>query len=152
MTQFTSINTIATITSTSNKQSEKIVSKKPTKTLYLQPKDKKEYEKLKEFGLTEYQSKEKGSKPFFIVKSSYELDIYIEDIKIKKNMGIKVTNPEILEEVDNPNFFTEEPILINIIKVKSDDPKFSDFYRIKAFKLDDIEQLKETETRNPFED
>lgn len=152
MTQFTSINTIATITATSNKQSEKIVSKKPTKTLYLQPKDKKESEKLKEFGLTEYQSQEKGSKPFFVVKSSNELDIYIEDTKVKKNMGIKVTDPTSLEEVDNPNFYTDEPILINIIKVKSDDPTVSDFYRVKAFKLDDIEQLKETEPHNPFED
>lgn len=152
MTQFTSINTIATITATSNKQSEKITSKKPTKTIYLQPKDKKESEKLKDFGLTEYQSQEKGSKPFFIVKSSNELDIYIEDTKVKKNMGIKVTDPTSLEEVDNPNFYTDEPILINIIKVKSDDPAVSDFYRVKAFKLDDIEQLKETEPHNPFED
>lgn len=150
MTQFTSINTIATITATSNKQSEKIVSKKPTKTLYIQPKDKKECEKLKEFGLTEYQSKE--SKKFFIVKSSNELDIYIEDTKIKKNMGIKVTNPESLEEVDNPNFYTDEPIPINIIMIKSDDPTLSDFYRVKAIKLEDIEQLKETEPHNPFKD
>lgn len=152
MTQFTSINTIATITATSNKQSEKIFSKKPTKTLYLQPKDKKESEKLKEFGLTEYQSQEKGSKPFFVVKSSNELDIYIEDTKVKKNMGIKVTDPTSLEEVNNPNFYTDEPILINIIKVKSDDTTVSDFYRVKAFKLDDIEQLKETAPHNPFED
>lgn len=152
MTQFTSINTLAIITATSNKQSEKIVSKKPTKTFYLQSKDKKEADKLKDFGLIEYQSQEKGSKPFFIVKSSNELDIYIEDIKIKKNMGIKVTDPTTLEEVDNPNFYTDEPILINIIKVKSDDPTVSDFYRVKAFKLDNIEKIKETEPHNPFED
>lgn len=152
MTQFTSINTIATITATSNKQSEKIVSKKPTKTFYLQPKDKKESDKLKDFGLIEYQSQEKGSKPFFIVKSSNELDIYIEDIKIKKNMGIKITDPTTLEEVDNPNFYTDGPILINIIKVKSDDPTVSDFYRVKAVKLYNIEQFKETEPHNPFEE
>ena len=152
MTQFDSINTIVTITATSNKQSEKITSKKPTKTLYLQPKDNKESERLKKFGLTEYQSKEKGSKPFFIVKSSNELDIYIGYEKVKKNMGVKVTDPVSFEEVDNPNFYTDEPILMNIIKVKSDDPTISDFYRVKAIKLDEIEQLKETEPHNPFED
>ena len=152
MTQFNSINAYATITATSNKQSEKITSKKPTQTLYLQPKDKKESERLKEFGLTEYQSKEKGSKPFFIVKSSNELDIYIGYAKVKKNMSIKVTDPVSFEESDNPNFYTDEPILMNIIKVKSDDPTISDFYRVKAIKLDDIEQLKETEPHNPFED
>ena len=152
MTQFNSINVYATITATSNKQSEKISSKKPTKTLYLQSKDSKESKRLKEFGLTEYQSNEKGSKPFFIVKSSNELDIYIGYEKVKKNMGIKVTDPVSFEEVDNPNFYTEDPILMNIIKVKSDDPTVSDFYRVKAFKLDDIEQLKETESYNPFED
>lgn len=152
MTQFNSINAYATITATSNKQSEKISSKKPTKTLYLQPKDSKESKRLKEFGLTEYQSKEKGSKPFFIVKASNELDIYIGYEKVKKNMGIKVTDPVSFEENDNPNFYTDEPILMNIIKVKSDDPTISDFYRVKAIKLDDIEQLKETEPHNPFED
>lgn len=152
MTQFNSINVYATITATSNKQSEKITSKNPTKTLYLQSKDSKESKRLKEFGLTEYQSNEKGSKPFFIVKSTNELDIYIGYEKVKKNMGIKVTDPVSFEEVDNPNFYTEDPILMNIIKVKSDDPTVSDFYRVKAFKLDDIEQLKETEPHNPFED
>lgn len=152
MTQFTSINTIATITASSNKQSEKILSKKPTKTLYLVPKDEKESKKLKEFGLTEYKSKEKGSKPFFIVKSSNEIHIYIDDTKINKNMGIKVTNADTLEEIDNPNFYTENPILINIIKVVSDDPTVSDFYRVKAIKIDDIDELKETEPHNPFED
>lgn len=152
MTQFDSINAYATITATSNKQSEKITSKKPTKTFYLQPKDSKEAKRLKEFGLTEYQSKEKGSKPFFIVKSSNELDIYIGYVKVKKNMSIKVTDPVSFEENDNPNFYTDEPILMNIIKVKSDDPTISDFYRVKAIKIDDIEQLKETEPHNPFED
>ena len=152
MTQFTSINTIATITATSNKQSEKIKSKKPSKTLYIVPKDDKESKKLKEFGLTEYKSKEKGSKPFFIIKSSNVIDIYIDGQKITKNMGIHILDPDTLEDVDNPNFFTEKPININIIKIVSEDPTVSDFYRVKAIKINDIDELKETEPHNPFED
>lgn len=146
--RFTTINLVGRISATSNKVSEDFKQEKPTKTIYIVPKDKKEIEKLEKFGLSLYTPKEKGSESYTIVKSAKTVKHYksVED-KTPQKMIMTV------EDEDGqtlPNLYTEENVILNITKVKSQKGK-NDFYRLTAI-LAPVGTILEVEATNPFGD
>lgn len=146
--QFTSINLVGRISATSNKVSEDFKQELPTKTIYIVPKDKKEIEKLEKFGLTLYTPTEKGSESYTIVKSAKTVKHY-KNVKDEAPKKIVMT----VEDKDghtNPNFYTEENIILNITKVKAQKGK-NDFYRLTAI-LAPVGAILEVKDTNPFED
>lgn len=146
--QFTSINLIGKISATSNKVSEDFKQETPTKTIYIVPKDKKEIEKLKKFGLPLYKPKEKESESYTIVKSVKTVKHYksVED-NSPQNM-IMTVEDENGKTV--PNLYTEENVILNITKVKAQKGK-NDFYRLTAI-LAPVGTILEVEATNPFSD
>lgn len=150
--QFESVNVKAIITATSNKVSQDFSQETPTKTIYFTVADKKKVKELEELGLTLYTPEEKDGKPYFIVKASKVVKIWLsKDEYIEKMFTTEIIDPTTLENVSNPNLYTEEEILISVVKVKALKGK-NDFYRINNIMVSDISQLKEVEKSNPFEE
>ena len=147
--QFTSVIVSAKISATSNKQDSDFKQEKPSKTVYFQTKTKEDVKKLIDLGLTQYTSEDK--EPFFVVKAKAEMPVYFKDSdeKIMKNMSIKTVNPQTMEEETNPNIYTEDFIVLNIVIIKAPKGK-NDFYRISAMQVTDIEQFIKVEQTNPF--
>lgn len=146
--QFTSFNLVGKISSTSNKVSEDFKQETPTKTVYIVPKDKKENEKLKKFGLPLYTPKEKGSESYTIVKSAKTVKHYKslkDEAPQKMIMTVEDENGQKI-----PNLYTEENVILNITKVKAQKGK-NDFYRLTAI-LAPVGTILEVEATNPFED
>ena len=146
--QFTSINLVGRISATSNKVSEDFKQETPTKTVYIVPKDKKEIEKLKKFGLPLYTPKEKGAESYTIVKSA-------KTVKHYKSVKDEAPQKMIMTVADEngqtiPNLYTEENVIFNITKVKAQKGK-NDFYRLTAV-LAPVGTILEVEATNPFED
>ena len=147
--QFFSVIISAKISATSNKQDADFKQEKPSKTVYFQTKTKEDTKKLIDLGLTQYTSEDE--EPFFIVKAKAEMPVYFKDSdeKVMKNMSIKTVNPQTMEEETNPNFYTDDFIGLNIVKVKGTKGKNS-FYRILAMQVSDISQFITVEQTNPF--
>lgn len=147
--QFTSINLVGRISATSNKVSEDFKQETPTKTVYIVPKDKKEIEKLKKFGLPLYTPKEKkGSESYTIVKSAKTVKHYKsakDEAPQKMIMTVEDENGQTI-----PNLYTEENVICNITKVKAQKGK-NDFYRLTAI-LAPVGTILEVEATNPFGD
>lgn len=146
--QFTSINLIGKISATSNKVSKDFKQETPTKTIYIVPKDKKEIEKLKKFGLPLYTPKEKGAESYTIVKSAKTVKHYKsvkDETPQKMIMTVEDENGKTI-----PNFYTEENVILNITKVKAQKGK-NDFYRITSI-LTPVGTILEVEPTNPFGD
>ena len=132
----------ATITATSNKQTDKFIVENERKSIYLSPNTKEDEKSLINFGLTKYVS-EKDKKPFFVVKSP---DI----IKVWSN-NQHVDN--ILSSVNDNNYKYIDDVVTEINIVKSEKGE-NTFYRLNAinlpigFGLDEVIELaKET---SPF--
>jgi len=146
--QFTSINIIGKISATSNKVSEDFKQETPTKTVYIVPKDKKEIEKLKKFGLPLYTPREKGAESYTIVKS-------VKTVKHYKSVKDEAPQKIIMTVEDEngqtiPNLYTDENVIFNITKVKAQKGK-NDFYRLTAI-LAPVGTILEVEATNPFGD
>lgn len=146
--QFTSINLLGKISATSNKVSEDFKQETPTKTIYIVPKDKKEIEKLKKFGLPLYTPKEKGSESYTIVKSAKSVKHYKSTKDTLPQKMIMTVEDENGQSI--PNLYTEENVILNITKVKAQKGK-NDFYRLTAILAPDGTIL-EVEDTNPFGD
>lgn len=146
--QFTSINIIGKISATSNKVSEDFKQETPTKTVYIVPKDKKEIEKLEKFGLPLYTPKEKGAESYTIVKSAKTVK-HFKSTKDKKPQKMFMT---VEDENRQPllNIYTQENVILNITKVKTQKGK-NDFFRLTAI-LAPVDAIIEVEPTNPFED
>lgn len=146
--QFTSINLVGKISATSNKVSEDFKQETPTKTVYIVPKDKKEIEKLKKFGLPLYTPKEKGVESYTIVKSAKTVKHYKsvkDEAPQKMIMTVEDENGQTIH-----NFYTEGNVILNITKVKAQKGK-NDFYRLTAI-LAPVGTIIEVEATNPFSD
>ena len=150
--QFTSVNVKAIITATSNKVSNDFKQEIPTKTIYFTVLDKKKLKELEELGLTLYTPEDKEGKPYFIVKASKVVKIWLsKEDYVEKLFTTEIVDPTTLENVSNPNLYTEDEILISVVKVKALKGK-NDFFRINNMMVSDISQLKEVEKSNPFEE
>ena len=150
--QFEFVNVKAIITATSNKVSQDFSQETPTKTIYFTVSDKKKVKELEELGLTLYTPEDKEGKPYFIVKASKVVKIWLsKDEYIEKMFTTEIIDTTTLENVSNPNLYTEDEILISVVKVKAPKGK-NDFYRINNMMVSDILQLKEVEKSNPFEE
>lgn len=138
------------ITSTSNKMDDNFKQEKPSKTLYIVVEDKNQIKELESLGLMLYKSEDKTVKPFFIIKAVTDMKVYKseKDYEIV-NFGIYQLDPETGEEKKNPNYQTEEPVFLSIIKVKGQKGK-NGFYRVNAI-LDPKGHLQEVKSENPFE-
>nr|DAX64968.1 MAG TPA: hypothetical protein [Caudoviricetes sp.] len=146
--QFTSINLVGKISATSNKVSEDFKQETPTKTIYIVPKDKKEIEKLKKFGLPIYTPSEKGAESYTIVKAVKHVKHY-NSVKDEAPQRIIMT----VEDENGqsiPNLYTVENVILNITHVKAQKGK-NDFYRLTAI-LAPVGTIIEVEQKNPFED
>ena len=117
------INVIVSITATSNKQNSDYKIENPKKSVYIKPLNTEEKQKLIDFGLTEYTSKNNES--FFIVKAT-------DKIKCWLNGGIV---EELPTSIDDPNFkfATEKYVTVNIIQGENMKNKF---HRINAIKFE----------------
>ena len=149
--QFTTVITPAYITATSNKVSKDFVQETPTKTVYFTTKDKKKLQELQELGLTLYTPEDK-SDAYFIVKATKSVKMYKRDnTMIDVDFKVENLNPDTGEIESVPNYYTDTLVYLAITKVKADKGR-SDFYRLTSILVDEFEDLKEVEQRNPFED
>lgn len=150
--QFTNVIAPAIITATSNKQDEDFKQETPTKTVYFNVTDKSKVKELQELGMTEYTPKDKDGKPYFVAKATKAVKIYFKDGSvIEKPFTITTIDPQTMQKVASPNLFTDNEVVLSVIKVKGGKGK-NDFFRINAILLDDIEELKQVEQTNPFAD
>ena len=149
--QFTTVITPAYITATSNKVSKDFAQETPTKTVYFTTKDKKKLQELQDLGLTLYTPEDK-SDAYFIVKATKSVKMYKRDNSMTEvDFKVEKINPETGEIETIPNYYTDTIVYLAITKVKADKGR-SDFYRLTSILVDDFEDLKEVEQRNPFED
>ena len=128
------------ITATSNRQSD-MYNTDPRKTAYLKVDKEEDRDKLVEFGLVEYTTKD-TEEPFFIVKMSEEVSLYMRN---KKSPISKLDTSSLSE-----NFETIKPVGIAILKGKSNKGK-NTYNRIYALKVDSQSDIVVREPQNPFE-
>lgn len=149
--QFTTVITPAYITATSNKVSKDFPQETPTKTVYFTTKDKKKLQELQDLGLTLYTPEDK-SDAYFIVKATKSVKMYKRDNSMTEvDFKVEKINQETGEIEIIPNYYTDTLVYLAITKVKSDKGR-SDFYRLTSILVNEFEDLKEVEQRNPFED
>lgn len=139
-----SMTILATITTTSNKQSTEFKAETPSKTAYLHV-DEANKQKLIDFGLTMYTPKtpneETGEiEDYFIVKLTQSLKLY-------KNTDKKAKPTEFPCGITEPNFFTDEALEMNIIKGEKSN---NEFFRLNAIKVNRVNNLQLLEASNPF--
>lgn len=117
------INVNVNITATSNKQDSKFKIENPKKSVFITPENDFEKQKLVNFGLTEYTSKDGES--FFIVKATDEIKCWLNGKVVEK----------LPTSIQDPNFKFEEDkfLTVNIIQGENMNNKF---YRINAIKFD----------------
>lgn len=117
------INVNVTITATSNKQNSQYKIENPKKSVYISPENKKEKQKLIDFGLTEYTSKD--GENFFIVKATDKIKCWL--------------NGQVVEElptsIEDPNFKFEQGKYLTVNLIQGENMK-NKFYRINAIKFD----------------
>lgn len=126
------------ITATSNKINEKFRSEVNSKTAYIKV-DKANSKLLKDFGLTEYTSKEDNTN-FFIIKLTKDVRVYAKD------GSMEIFSGEAHET--NPNFKTNV-IKMNIIKGNNLN---QDFYRVQALLINDRADIQQLAPENPFKE
>lgn len=137
--QIQQITTVGYITATSNKVSKDFKQENPTKTIYIEASDPAEEEKLVNFGLTKYTSKEDG-KSFFIIKAPVKgIDVWIKGEK----------HQSLSSSVEEPNFKTVDGLPIGLAITKGQN-KGNDFYRLSAVNLGRMDDIELIEAQNPF--
>lgn len=128
------------ITTTSNKQSKEFKAENPSKTAYVQAKDEENAELLKSFGLTEYSAKDNPDNKFFIIKLAQNLKLYNST-----DGNAKVS--ELSCAVTEPNFQTDEPLKMNLVKGEKAN---NSFVRLNAILVNRSNNIQLIEAENPF--
>lgn len=141
MANLENIRVKAIITATSNKQ-KKGFDSDPRKTIYFNVVDEKDRHLLKEFGITEYTPDDKKEKPFYIVKASEEIKLY----QVGKKEYVTVLDTSYTSN----NFSTGDSVVgLSILKGKSE--MGNEYKRVYAILVKNLEDIKEVEPENPFE-
>lgn len=135
---------LATITTTSNKQSEEFKAETPSKTAYLHV-DKETEQKLIDFGMRKYTPKKPNEETgeiedYFVVKLT-------QNVKLYKNTDKKAKPTELSCAITEPNFLTDEPLEMNIIQGEKANNKF---FRLNAIKVNRGNNIQLLEASNPF--
>ena len=125
------------ITATSNKVNEDYKTDNPTKTAYVTVTDGNIIQAMKNFGLTEYSSKQDESR-FFIIKLPQQLTL------VKGNHMRKMSG-----DVESPNIKTKDDtdFKMNIIKGRK---KGNDFFRLQAIADNEYSDVEQILMENPF--
>ena len=126
-----------TISTTSNKQSEKFVAKTPQKTAYITV-DESTAEKLEDFGLRQYTSK--NGESFFALKVVNELQMYFDKSKVSTPLPTST---------QDPNFKTADGVVIGMNIIKGENLGNS-FFRLQAVLLKQASDITQIEAENPF--
>ena len=152
---FQTVTVPAIITATSNKVSSEFKQETPTKTIYFHVPDPKKAEQLEKFGMTQYTpdtETDPEAKPFFIVKAAKNVKLYTHEDRstfVEKSFTDDLFDEYTGLPITNPNVYTDEIVLLAVIKVKAPKGK-NDFYRVNAILLPTLDSLKEVEAVNPF--
>lgn len=117
------INVNVNITATSNKQDSKFKIENPKKSVFITPENDTEKQKLIEFGLTEYTSKD--GENFFIVKATDEIKCWLNGQVVEK----------LPTSIQDPNFKFEKGKFLTVNIIQGENMK-NKFYRINAIKFD----------------
>lgn len=128
------------ISATSKKNDGVYQQEIPTKTAYFEVPESEE-QKLKDFGLRQYTSKEDGTK-FYIAKLPQNVAVYASNDAD--------TEPTLIDgTIDTHNFKTrdEDMFTLNIIKGHN---KGNDFYRLQAVLVKDMSDIETVKPENPF--
>ena len=142
MANLENIRVKAVITATSNKQ-KKGFDSEPRKTVYFNVIDEKDRQLLKEFGITEYTPNDKKEQPFYIVKASEEIKLY--------QLGKEEYVTTLDTSSTSNNFSTGDSVVgLSILKGKSE--MGNDYKRLYAILVKNLEDIKEVNPENPFED
>ena len=125
------------LTSTTDKGNDKFKQEVPTKTAYITVPNTDEQQKLEEFGVNKYTTKD-GKNNFFIIKLPQQVAI------VKGNTMKRITG-----KAGSPNFSTPENKLMkfNIIEGEKMGNKF---YRLQAILVDDDNDIEYIQMENPF--
>ena len=127
-----------TISTTSNKQSEKFVAKTPQKTAYITTVDEATAKKLEDFGLRRYTSK--NGESFFALKVVNELQMYFDKSKVSTPLPTST---------QDPNFKTNDGVVIGMNIIKGENLG-NTFYRLQAVLLNQASDITQIEAENPF--
>lgn len=122
------------INTTSNKQDDRFKQDNPTKTAYITVIES-DVQKLKDFGLTEYTTRD-SKENFFIIKLPQQLSL-VKGNKLQKISG----------SIDTPNIKTSKDLKMNIIKGEN---KGNKFYRLQAIQVDEYSDVEFIRQENPF--
>ena len=122
------------INTTSNRQDDRFKQDNPTKTAYITVIES-DVQKLKDFGLTEYTTRD-GKENFFIIKLPQDLSV------VKGNKMFKISG-----STDTPNIKTSKDLKMNIIQGEN---KGNKFYRLQAVQVDEYTDVEFIRQENPF--
>lgn len=122
------------INTTSNRKDDRFKQEYPTKTAYITV-NESDVQKLKDFGLTEYTTRD-GKENFFIIKLPREFSI-VKGNKMRKISG----------GIETPNFKTDKEFKMNIIQGENMGNKF---YRLQAIQVDNYTDVEFIKQENPF--
>lgn len=122
------------INTTSNRQDDRFKQDNPTKTAYITVIES-DVQKLKDFGLTEYTTRD-GKENFFIIKLPQELSL------VKGNKMTKLSG-----STDTPNIKTSKDLKMNIIQGEN---KGNKFYRLQAIQVENYTDVEFIRQENPF--
>ncbi len=111
--------------------------KNKTKTAYINLKDKEEYKKAEDFGLTVYTSEDNNK--FIIVKLVQKFKGYLD------GQALDLSS---LAKLDTPNFMTNW-VDLNLIKAKHSETK-NTFYRLQSINLASNQDIRKVLGTNPF--
>ena len=122
------------INTTSNRQDDRFKQDNPTKTAYITVIES-DVQKLKDFGLTEYTTRD-GKENFFIIKLPQDLSV------VKGNKMFKISG-----STDTPNIKTSKDLKMNIIQGEN---KGNKFYRLQAIQVENYTDVEFIRQENPF--
>ena len=128
------------ITATSNKISEEFKQQKPTKTIYFNAASVEDENKLIEFGLQAYTSKD-DNETFFIAKAPAKgIQVWCQGKQLEP----------LNVEIESPNFKSADGVEIGLAITKGQKMN-RDFYRVSAVDVVLESDIEPVEMTNPFE-
>lgn len=136
----------AQITATSKKSNGDFKQEILTKTAYVKT-DAENAQKLVDFGLTKYTSRD-NNEDYFVIKFPANLMVY-------NTLGFGEKRPDLsqvtLDGQETNNFKTPDnkPLMLNIIKGNH---KNNDFFRLQAIRVESDLDIEEIKPENPFGD
>ena len=133
------------ISTTSNKISEKFKQEVPTKTAYLLTNDDQTSQALENFGLTKYTSR-KDNENFFILKFADKLRVYFPGGENQVRNDFSNIH---MEGHETLNFKTNDETTVSINVVKGENMG-NEFHRLQAILVETIDDIVQIEPENPF--